>query len=158
MKSNTVVTGFGIASVLAAVVLLMLNTEEETGTPQTPVDHGRRLFKVQGCSSCHAIGGGVSRGPDLAGLIPRLTDRLSNEAYQRHLEILKESRADVYALFTDEYVEILNTREGDDRIRVWLRMHFKNPRFDHFMGRMPTFAHLTTRQVEHLTAFLLTLR
>ena len=90
--------------------------------------------------------------------MPRLAGRLSDEAYQRHLNMLRESRADVYAIFTDEYAEILGTQEGDARIRVWLRLHFKNPRFDHFMGRMPTFAHLTPQQIEHLTAFLFTLR
>ena len=68
MKSNTVVTGFGIASVLAAVVLLMLNTEEETGTPQTPVDHGRRLFKVQGCSSNGTL---WTLSPPFAGALAR---------------------------------------------------------------------------------------
>ncbi len=158
MKSNTMVTGFGIVSVCAAVLILVIGSREDTGTPQTPAEHGKRLFRVQGCSSCHAIGGGVSRGPDLTGLMPRLEERLSDASYRSHLKTLRESREDVYEIFTDDYVEILNTPAGEARIRVWLHAHFKNPRFDHFMGRMPTFAHLTQQQVEQLTEFLFTLR
>lgn len=158
MKSNSVVTVFGMVSVCAAVLLLALGGSEDTAVPQTAADHGKRLFRLQGCSSCHSIGGGVTRGPDLAGLITRLEGRLSDTEYQRHLSTLEGSRSDVYSLFTDDYAEILATPAGEARIRVWLRAHFKNPRFDHFMGRMPAFSHLTPQQVDQLTEYLFTLR
>lgn len=157
MRVSTLVTIFSVVAVVAAIVVLMINGTKQTEEPKTPVDFGRRLFRVQGCSSCHAIGGGVSRGPDLAGLIPRLRVRLSDEEYAKHLSMLKKSRDDIYPLFSEEYNAVL-TAQGDERIRIWLELHFKNPRFDHYMGQMPSFAHLTKQQVDYLTAFLFTLQ
>ena len=157
MRSSAMVTMFGIAAVVAAIGVLFLSGPNESEEAKTPADFGRRLFRVQGCSSCHAIGGGISRGPDLAAVIPRLRARLADSEYRKHLSILKKSREDIYALFTTEYDNVLKA-QGDERIRVWFAQHLNNPRFDHYLGQMPSFAHLTAQQVGYLTAFIFTLQ
>ena len=157
MRFSVLVTLFGVGAVLMAVAVVFMYGTDGSGEPRTPVEHGRRLFRLQGCASCHAIGGGISRGPDLAGLIPRLAARLTDEAYRAHLDSLSMARPDVYAFFSPRYEGIFNAR-GDERIRTWFAEHLRNPRFDHFTGLMPVYTHLSEEQVEQLTAFILTLK
>lgn len=157
MRFSVLVTLFGVGAVLMAVVVVFMYGTDGSGEPRTPVEHGRRLFRLQGCASCHAIGGGISRGPDLAGLIPRLSARLTDSAYRDHLDSLQVARPDVYAFFAPRYEGIFNAQR-DERVRTWFAEHLRNPRFDHFTGLMPDYDHLTEEQVERLTAFILTLR
>ena len=157
MRFSVLVTLFGVGAVLMAVAVVFMYGTDGSGEPRTPVEHGRRLFRLQGCASCHAIGGVLSRGPDLAGLIPRLAARLNDEAYRAHLDSLSVARPDVYAFFAPRYEGIFDAR-GDERIRIWFAEHLRNPRFDHFTGLMPDYNHLTEDQVDRLTAFILTLK
>ncbi len=157
MRFSVLVTLFGVGAVLMAVAVVFMYGSDGSGEPRTPAEHGRRLFRLQGCASCHAIGGGISRGPDLAGLIPRLADRLTDEAYRAHLDSLQVARPDVYAFFAPRYEGIFSA-QGDERIEAWFVQHLKNPRFDHFTGLMPDYDHLTEDQIERLTAFIMTLK
>ena len=157
MRFSVLVTLFGVGAVLMAVAVIFMYGTDGAGEPRTPVEHGRRLFRLQGCASCHAIGGGISRGPDLAGLIPRLSARLADEVYRARLDSLQVARPDVFAFFAPRYEGILNA-ESEDRVRAWFAEHLKNPRFDHFSGLMPVYTHLSDEQVEQLTAFILTLK
>ncbi len=159
MSVTTLVTIFGVGAVLMAVAVVFMYGMDGSGTPRTPAEHGRRLFRLQGCASCHAIGGGMSRGPDLAGLIPRLSARLTDGAYRDHLDSLRVERPNVYEFFASRsrYEGIFNA-QGDDRIKTWFARHLHNPRFDHFTGLMPDYDHLSDEQVEQLTAFILTLK
>ncbi len=157
MRFSTLMTLFGTGAVLMAVAVVFMYGTDGAGEPRTPTDHGRRLFRLQGCASCHAIGGGISRGPDLAGLIPRLAARISDDAYRKNLAELRESRPDIYPIFATQYEEVLSV-QGEARIRTWFARHLDNPRFDHYTGLMPAYGHLTDEQVEQLTAYILTLR
>lgn len=157
MRFSILVTLFGVGAVLMAVAVIFMYGTDGADEPRTPADHGRRLFRLQGCATCHAIGGGISRGPDLAGLIPRLSARLTDAAYRDHLDSLQVARPDVYAFFAPRYEGIFSA-QGDDRIEAWFAQHLKNPRFDHFTGLMPDYDHLTEEQIERLTAFIMTLK
>ncbi len=157
MHFSVLVTLFGVGAVLMAVAVVFMYGTDGPGEPRTPAEHGRRLFRLQGCASCHAIGGGISRGPDLAGLIPRLSVRLTDAAYRDHLDSLQVARPDVYAFFAPRYEGIFSA-QGDERIEAWFVQHLKNPRFDHFTGLMPDYDHLTEDQIERLTAFIMTLK
>ena len=95
--------------------------------------------------------------PTLAGLIPRLADRLSDVAYRDHLDSLSVARPDVYAFFAPRYENVLGA-QGEERIKAWFAAHLRNPRFDHFTGLMPDYDHLTEDQVDRLTAYILTLK
>lgn len=157
MRSNSIVIIFGVVSVVVAALILTFSGSDEPDGPMTPAEHGRRLFRMQGCHACHGIGGGISRGPDLAGLIPRLEKRLSSAEYRQQADQIKHRYPKVYKKFEASFTDIFSY-EGDDRIRVWLAAHLKNPRFDHLGGQMPAYAHLTSEQVERLAAYLFTLR
>lgn len=157
MRFSLLVTLFGVGAVLMAVAVVFMYGTDGSGEPRTPVEHGRRLFRLQGCATCHAIGGGISRGPDLAGLIPRLSARLTDTAYRSHLDSLQVARPDVYDFFAARYDHVLGV-QGEERTKAWFAEHLRNPRFDHFTGLMPDYDHLTEQQVDRLTAFILTLR
>lgn len=157
MRFSVLVTLFGVGAVLMAVAVVFMYGTDGAGEPRTPTEHGRRLFRLQGCASCHAIGGGLSRGPDLAGLMPRLSARLTDAAYRDHLDSLQVARPDVYDFFAARYEHVLGA-QGEERIKAWFAEHLRNPRFDHFTGLMPDYDHLTEQQVDRLTAFILTLR
>ncbi len=158
MRSSTIASLFGGAAVVVAVAMVFLGGSGEGTKDQSnsPADLGKRLFRVQGCASCHSIGGGLSRGPDLAGLMDRLRMRLDTTAYQSKIDGIRTQRADVYSLNTEEYRVILSA-QGDERIKLWLIAHLKNPRFDHPDALMPSFKHLTPQQIDELSAFLFTL-
>lgn len=157
MRFSVLVTLFGVGAVLMAVAVVFMYGTDGAGEPRTPVEHGRRLFRLQGCATCHAIGGGISRGPDLTGLIPRLSARLTDTAYRNHLDSLRVARPDAHAFFAPRYERVLGT-QGEERIKAWFAEHLRNPRFDHFTGLMPDYDHLTEEQVGRLTAYILTLR
>ena len=157
MRFSLLVTLFGVGTVLMAVAVVFMYGMGGADEPRTPEEHGRRLFRLQGCASCHAVGGGISQGPDLAGVVPRLAARLTDERYRAHLDSLSLVRPDVYDFFAPRYVGILNAR-GQERIRAWFVEHLRNPRFDHFSGLMPVYTHLSDEQVEQLTAYIMTLR
>ena len=157
MRSNIIVIIFGIISVVVAALILTFSGSDEMDDSMAPVDQGRRLFRMQGCHACHGIGGGISRGPDLAGLIPRLEKRLSSAEYRKQIDRIKQRYPNVYKKFEASYTDIFS-HEGDDRVRIWLDAHLNNPRFDHLGGQMPSYGHLTSEQMERLAAYLFTLR
>lgn len=159
MRSSTITAVFGGAAVVVAVAMVFLGGTGQSGKEDStdPVAIGKGLFRVQGCASCHTIGGGVSRGPDLAGLIDRLRVRLDTTAFQSQIDGIKEQTPDVYNMNSEEYQTILSA-QGDDRIRQWFIAHLKNPRFDHPGALMPSFKHLAPVQVDELMAFLFTLQ
>lgn len=157
MRANRIVAAFGVVTIIASVLMFAWSGTDKTETPDTPAGYGARIFRLQGCASCHRIGGGVLRGPDLAGLIPRLRERLEPETYRRYLAGVRQEMPALYDVFHETWEDILS-REGDERVRAWLEAHLKNPRFDHPRGTMPSFGHLTPEQTEHLIAFLFTLQ
>lgn len=158
MRSTTIVSTVSLVAVVsAAVILAMSQQEQDPPEPATPVAQGARLFRIQGCAVCHAIGNGASRGPNLAGLVPRLEQRLDPEQYQRQMAGIRTKRPDVYQQYEGVYTDIL-ARDGEERLRAWLTAHLRNPRFDFPEGKMPNYGHLTPQQVESLIEFLLTLK
>jgi cytochrome c2 len=118
-------------------------------------DRGKYLFvQVAGCGGCHRVEriSAGREGPELTGLVPRLDARLRSDAYRTEVgALLAEPGAEAAALR-----EVLAAR-GDGRLRVWLRHHLRNPRFDHPKGKMPSFASLGEEELEALVAFLLSL-
>ena len=157
MGLTKLVTVFGVVAVFMAVFVVFTYGIKRFDRPLTLVDQGRQVFRLQGCASCHAVGGGLSRGPDLAGLIPRLETRLSDNGYRKHLGELKNNRPSLYQKFSTQYDEIL-AAEGDSRLRAWFLRHLQNPRFDLYTGMMPSYGHLTEEQLDALTAFIFTFR
>lgn len=157
MRASTIATVFGIVAVVTAVGMLFFSGTGKTGEPKTPAEHGKRLFRLQGCSTCHAIAGGLSRGPDLAGAINRLRVKLDTTAYLLQVERVKQNDPETYNQYAADYAVILSA-QGDERIRRWFTTHLQNPRFDNLESLMPSFRHLTPQQVDQLTAFLFTLQ
>lgn len=158
MRSSTIASVFGGAAIVVAVAMVFLGGSGQATNDEanSPADLGKRLFRVQGCASCHSIGGGLSRGPDLAGVMDRLRLRLDTTAYQSKIDGIRTQSPDVYSLNTDQYQVIIGA-QGDERIKQWLIAHLKNPRFDHPDALMPSFKHLTPQQMDELSAFLFTL-
>lgn len=156
MRFSTTVSVVGLFAVMVVAIILAMSEQGEP-EPATPLAQGARLFRTQGCASCHAIGGGASRAPDLANLIPRLAQRLEPAQYQQQIAAIQARRPDVYKHYEALYTDIL-AHDGEDRIRAWLNAHLRNPRFDHPDGKMPGYSHLTQQQVDSLIEYLLTLR
>ncbi len=157
MRFYTLITLFGISVALIAIVVVVKYSISPMGNSKNKVDLGRKIFRLQGCSSCHAIGGGISNAPNLAGFITRLKNKISDHNYHQHLNDLKKQRPDLYAHYENIYHNILKTK-SENRLRVWFIEHLKNPRFDNFTGLMPAYKHLTDQQIDQLTAFILTLK
>jgi hypothetical protein len=115
-----------------------------------------RLMQDKGCFGCHSIagkGGGFGPSLDRDGLVARLRERLSSDAYLKSIDTVdalpvepftsnRKARHDVLAL------------QGMDRIRLWTRHHIREPKFDNPHSQMPALD-LTDGQAVALADFLI---
>lgn len=57
----------GAAGILAAA-LVAAGCATKKAKPETPVEHGKRVFSELGCNACHSVDGTAGVGPTLMGL------------------------------------------------------------------------------------------
>jgi hypothetical protein len=107
--------------------------DEDTHLPVVLTDSG--------CLGCHRYGGqGGASGPrlDREALLPALKARLRSDSYRRASEALD-------ALDQEPFVSTRAARRevqeaaGSDQLRLWIRNHILEPRFDNPDALMPSF-------------------
>jgi hypothetical protein len=114
------------------------------------------LFERVGCIGCHDLSGGPSRkeGPPLNDLADRLDDRLNGDEYTQAITELSRKDGEYFVSQRPAYKALLDAR-GKARVKLWFKMHLKDPRFDHPNAKMPSFAHLPADTIDKLTEWLL---
>ena len=115
-----------------------------------------RMMQDKGCFGCHKLNGqGGQVGPplDRDSLVARLTQRLSSDAYRLAVESVDALPAEPYRSNRKARHDVL-ALQGMERVRLWVRHHILQPRFDNPRSQMPSLD-LTDGESVALTDFLL---
>ena len=121
---------------------------------QTPLEQGRVFFGHL-CAVCHRLEGvGGSEGPDLTHFRRTGRKRLEARGYIVEAEELLKSEQTFLVEQRPRLREVLAAK-GDERVRVWLRHHLKEPRFDNPRARMPGFGHMDEETRQAIVTYLL---
>jgi len=116
-----------------------------------------RLMDDKGCFGCHALRGkGGSAGPplDREELVARLTQRLSSDDYARAVKSVDSLPAEPFLSGRKARHAVL-AAQGMDRVRLWMRHHIRQPKFDNPLSQMPALD-VSDGEAVALTDFLLT--
>ncbi|MCC6453537.1 MAG: PQQ-dependent sugar dehydrogenase [Caldilineaceae bacterium] len=140
--------------------ILKATYDPAQGYPYTTVqvENGSALFIEKGCAGCHSVGDhwgyGGSAGPNLeeAALVERLQARLNTDTYLAVLAEIDKMDTEPYVSWTAAREELRAT-EGMDRIRLWVKDHIQEPRFDTMYSAMPNLG-ITEAEATILTNFL----
>ncbi|MCL4244288.1 MAG: PQQ-dependent sugar dehydrogenase, partial [Candidatus Dadabacteria bacterium] len=115
------------------------------------------LLESRGCYGCHTLGenGWGTAGPSLDRneLVGRLKDRLLSEAYVQNTIELDSLDAEPYKNYKDARKEVLK-KHGMDRVKLWVKYHILEPRFDNPYSTMPNMG-LTADEAAAITDFLI---
>lgn len=113
---------------------------------------GKRIFYEQKCDQCHKLNGfGGAKGPDLTTVKKNLQQKLSR--YDEKLKALQKDYSEEYHKYESIFQKILKA-EGDERIRLWLFEHIRQPYFDNPETQMPLFS-LSEKEINALVFFLM---
>lgn len=106
------------------------------------------------CRQCHKIGKqGGSAGPPLdSTLIPRLTGRLNDPAYERQAAEIDSYEGEPFLGYRDTRRAVL-AATGEERVRLWLPAYLREPRFDNPDVEMPNLQ-ITGAHAEILARYL----
>lgn len=104
------------------------------GASQSP----QALVNRYGCRQCHEIQGqGGKVGPPLdATLIPRLTERLNAPAYEARVAEVDAFANEPFVGYREARKDILSAT-GEERVRRWLPVYLREPKFDNPDAAMP---------------------
>ncbi len=115
------------------------------------------LLESRGCYGCHTLGenGWGTAGPNLDRneMVARLKDRLLSSAYVQNTVKLDELDIEPYKSYKDARKEVLE-RDGMDRVKLWVKYHILEPKFDNPYSIMPNMG-LTDDEAGAITDFLI---
>jgi len=121
---------------------------------QSPLEQGRAYFGML-CAVCHRVDGvGGTEGPGLTHFRRTARKRLNSRGYTAEVQELLESEQTFLVEQRPRLREVLAAKD-DQRVRVWLRNHIEEPRFDNPRARMPGFAHLDENIRQAIVTYLL---
>jgi cytochrome c2 len=110
----------------------------------------------QRCSLCHHLDGSQSMfAPGLPTVIGQARARVAD--YPKIVDGLKSLSEASYVDARDTIDTILAAEDDEERLRLWLRAHVKNPRFDNPVSRMAPVA-VSEREFDALWSYLRTIR
>ncbi len=115
------------------------------------------LLNSHQCYSCHVIYdyGFGNTGPDLGGsaMERRIRERLASADYEESLSGLDALDAEPYAGYREVRKEIMR-KAGDERVKMWVKYHLLEPRFDNPSSQMPNTG-LTEKEAARISDYLL---
>jgi glucose/arabinose dehydrogenase len=125
-------------------------SEARTNELRRGAPGGSTVYERYDCGSCHTIGvSGGRKGPDLTDAVDNLKERLQSAEYVRMVEDLSRSRPERAARLAN-----LLEKRGDDRVRLWLKAHIVDPKFDNPKAQMPAFE-MSEPELDSLVEFLM---
>lgn len=121
-----------------------------------PAERGAVHF-ARNCSSCHTVDGvGGREGPELTHVKSNLTRRLGSGAYDAAIAHLMTSDG-TFTVKQRPRLEEVSKTKGDQRLRVWIKNHLEEPRFDNLQAKMPSFESALKPEVRNdIIEFLMT--
>jgi len=115
------------------------------------------LLNSHQCYSCHVIYdyGFGNTGPPLGGsaMERRITERLASADYEESLSGLDALDTEPYAGYR-EVREAIMRKTGDERVKMWVKYHLLEPKFDNPSSQMPNTG-LNEKEAARITDYLL---
>jgi mono/diheme cytochrome c family protein len=137
-------------------IMKVVPSSKKTGTSKLQSRSGESWYAQLECSACHSISGkGGKAGPALDNLVLRLEDHLNSKEYEEELAKIEKLNEPIFVQYKEERSQ-LRQLKGRNRVKYWINMHLKEPRFDNPEAQMPNFQ-LSDEQSEALTSYLMTL-
>ncbi len=128
--------------------------DEELLAELSPAERGQIRFR-QHCMTCHRLdGSGGREGPELTHAVENLKRRLSSAPYLAEQERLL-AREDAYYQEQKWRIEEVLQATEENRLRVWLKHHLEEPRFDNPHAKMPSFQLVPEQDRDEIIEFLL---
>ena len=125
--------------------------------PLYPADQPMEIIRENGCLECHALGedsaNATAPALDPSQLIARLISRLNSSEYEATLRAVDELIREPFVSYREARAELIQL-EGLDRVRFWLGLRLREPRFDDPGALMPK-PDLTQEEILILTDFFL---
>ena len=120
------------------------------GASQSP----QALVNYYQCRQCHEIQGqGGKAGPAIdATLVPRLAERLNAPAYEARVAEVDEFDNEPFVSYREARKDILSVA-GEERVRRWLPVYLREPKFDNPDVEMPTLG-LSETQAKLIAEYL----
>ncbi len=120
----------------------------------SPLDRGQVYF-TRNCAPCHRLQGeGGAEGPELTHFAREATGRLNSPGYAALLKKLSESTSEFVVAEAPRRAEV-EQATGEARVKIWLKHHLIEPRFDNPRGKMPSFSTLSEGVREEIMLYVL---
>lgn len=137
---------------------LQLQSAPDSELAQLKPEQRGWIYFQRNCVLCHRVGGaGGHEGPDLSHAYAKLKAVLHSPGYATDVNDLIESDETFFVQQRPRLKEVMQADKGS-RIKIWLRHHLEEPRFDNPLARMPSFSVIPSEQREDIIAFLMTLK
>jgi glucose/arabinose dehydrogenase len=118
-------------------------------------DRAEVLMFRKDCFSCHSRNASdpyVAPALDRETLIPNIIARLNSESYKRSVRALSKIKETPYRCYNQARQLVLN-ESGMDQVRIWLKYHLLEPKFDRINSAMPNLG-LTNHEAEEIADYL----
>ena len=116
------------------------------------------LMLEKGCLSCHSLEDEAqTTAPSLARrvMVPNIQTRVASSAYLQAVEALDQREDEPYVTFQAARQAVLTAR-GEEQVRLWMKYHLMEPRFDDPLSTMPNLG-LTEVEALKITDYLLSI-
>lgn len=141
--------------------ILKIAYEPDVGHPfqVMQTDDPKALLTEKGCIGCHSVGNeggfGGAAGPNLERdpLVERLQARLDAPSYKLVVDETNKLDREPFISYKEAREEVL-AAEGMDKVRLWVKYHILEPKFDNAYSQMPNMG-LTEQEASLVTDYLL---
>jgi hypothetical protein len=140
----------------SAIFKVAYNPGQEHPFLITSQQRPESLMNDKGCLGCHSLNnsGGTAGPPlDRGPLLASLQARLGSEEYRQSLAEIDRIDREPFRSFKAARSEIL-AAEGMRQVRLWMKYHIMEPRFDNPYSQMPNLA-LSEQEALAITDYLL---
>ena len=118
-----------------------------------------RLMSKYGCLGCHTLntqygqGGAVGPPLDRTPLINSIKERINSKAYLESIKEIDSFDREPFRSFISARKEVVEA-DGMEKVRVWMKYHILQPKFDNPHSRMPSVG-LSEKESQIITDYLL---
>lgn len=107
-------------------------------------EDGKEFMRAKGCFSCHQVTGvfelGGTKGPVLdqgnGPMVGRILKKISSKTYVKSMRALDARNEQPFKRYRQARNEVVEAH-GLDRVRIWMKYHLLEPRFDRLYSAMP---------------------
>ncbi|MCB0168900.1 MAG: PQQ-dependent sugar dehydrogenase [Anaerolineae bacterium] len=141
--------------------ILKITYDPDVGHPfqVMQTDDPKALLTEKGCLGCHSVGGeggfGGAAGPNLERdpMVERIQARLDAPSYKLVVDEINKLDREPFTDYKEAREEILAAQDLD-KVRLWVKYHILEPKFDNAYSQMPNMG-LTEQEASLVADYLI---